>query len=90
MITVKKFSASWCGPCRTLKPIFEEVRNGYGSNIVKFEEYDVDESSDVASKYNIRSVPTVIIEKNGQEVGRFAGVQSKLAYVNSINEHILR
>jgi thioredoxin 1 len=90
MITVKKFSASWCGPCRTLKPIFEEVRNGYGSNIVKFEEYDVDESSDVASKYNIRSVPTVIIEKNGKEVGRFAGVQSKLAYVNSINEQILR
>jgi thioredoxin 1 len=90
MITVKKFSASWCGPCRTLKPIFEDVRNGYGSNIVKFEEYDVDESSDVASKYNIRSVPTVIIEKNGQEVGRFAGVQSKLAYVNSINEQILK
>jgi thioredoxin 1 len=90
MITVKKFSASWCGPCRTLKPIFEEVRNGYGSNIVKFEEYDVDEASDVASKYNIRSVPTVIVEKNGQEVGRFAGVQSKIAYVNLINEQILR
>jgi thioredoxin 1 len=90
MITVKKFSASWCGPCRTLKPIFEEVRNGYGSGIVKFEEYDVDESSDVASKYNIRSVPTVIVEKNGQEVGRFAGVQSKIAYVNLINEQILK
>jgi len=90
MITVKKFSVSWCGPCKTLKPIFEDVRSGYGSNIVKFEEYDVDEASDVASKYNIRSVPTVIIEKNGKEVGRFAGVQSKLAYVNSINEQILR
>ena len=90
MITVKKFSASWCGPCRTLKPIFEEVRSGYGSSIVKFEEYDVDESSDVASKYNIRSVPTVIVEKNGQEVGRFAGVQSKIAYVNLINEQILK
>jgi thioredoxin 1 len=90
MISVKKFSASWCFPCKTLKPIFEEVKSGYGNSIVQFEEYDVDESSDVASKYSIRSVPTVIIEKNGKEVGRFAGVQSKLAYVNLINEHILK
>ena len=86
MLTVKKFSASWCGPCKVLAPIINEVKTQFSN--VKFEDYDVDEAYNEATKYSIRSVPTVIIEKNGKEVGRFVGVQSKLAYVNLINEQI--
>ena len=86
MISVKKFSASWCSPCKTLAPIFEEVKTNF--NNVVFESYDVDDSHELASKYNVRSVPTVIIEKNGVEVQRFAGVSSKIAYVNAINESL--
>lgn len=86
MITVKKFSASWCGPCKALKPIFEEVKSGFSN--VKFEDVDVDENYELASQYGVRSVPTVVIEKNGVEVNRFAGVQSKLAYQNAINENL--
>lgn len=86
MIKVMKFSAAWCGPCRTLKPVFEEVKSGF-SNVV-FEDVDVDENFEVAGKYGIRSVPTVIIEKDGVEVERFLGVQSKLAYSNAINESL--
>jgi len=86
MITVKKFSASWCGPCKALKPVFEEVKNGFLN--VKFEDIDVDENFELASQYGVRSVPTVVIEKNGVEVERFLGVQSKLAYVNVINENL--
>ncbi len=86
MVTVKKFSAAWCGPCRTLAPMMNEVKTQFSN--VKFEDYDVDEAYEEATKYGIRSVPTVVIEKNGVEVERFAGLQSKLAYVNAINENL--
>jgi thioredoxin 1 len=85
MISVKKFSASWCSPCKALKPIFEEVKKSVSG--VNFEEYDVDQQFEVASKYAIRSVPTVVIEKNGKEVKRFTGLQSAMAYESAINEY---
>lgn len=84
MVTVKKFSATWCGPCRMLAPMFEDVKNGYTN--VLFENIDVDEQFETASKYGVRSVPLVIIEKDGKEVGRFSGVQSVITYKNAINE----
>jgi len=86
MVTLKKFSAAWCGPCRALAPIINEVK-GQFSNVV-FEEYDIDTAFDEATKYGIRSVPTIIVEKDGVEVDRFAGMQAKLTYVNSLNEHL--
>jgi thioredoxin 1 len=86
MVTVKKFSAVWCGPCRALAPVMNEVKTQFSN--VKFEEYDVDTDVDEVVKYNIVSVPTVIIEKNGQLIERFTGVSSKIAYTNAINEAI--
>ena len=86
MVTVKKFSAVWCGPCRALAPIINEVKSNF-SNVV-FEEYDVDVAYEEATKYGVRSVPTVVIEKNGVEVERFTGVSSKIAYINAINESL--
>jgi thioredoxin 1 len=86
MLTVKKFSAVWCGPCRALAPVMNELKSQF-SNVV-FEEYDVDVAYDEATKYGVRSVPTVIVEKNGVEVERFTGVSSKLTYINAINENL--
>ena len=86
MVTVKKFSAVWCGPCRALAPVINEVKSNFSN--VKFEEYDVDVAYEAATKYGVRSVPTVIIEKNGVEVERFTGVSSKMAYINAINESL--
>jgi len=86
MVTVKKFSAAWCGPCRMLAPVMNEIKSKYPN--VKFEEYDVDDEVDEVEKYGVTSVPTVIIEKNGELLERFTGLQSKIAYQNSINEAI--
>ena len=86
MVTVKKFSAAWCGPCRVLAPMINEVKKQFTN--VKFEEYDIDEYTEQVEKYNIKSVPTVIIEKNGLETERFVGLSSKIAYVNAINEAV--
>ena len=85
MIEVKKFYAEWCGPCKALTPILENIKPKFSN--VKFENIDVDAQFEIASKYAIRSVPTIIIEKDGKEVERFAGVQSEMAYINSLNEH---
>lgn len=86
MVEVKKFYAEWCGPCKVLTPLMENVKTKFTS--VKFENVDIDSQFEIAQKYFVRSVPTVIIEKNGKEVQRFVGVQSELAYINALNENL--
>ena len=73
MKTMKYFSATWCGPCKTFKPIMNEISGeGYSVQFI-----DIDQSQDLAAKYNVRSVPTTVIEDNGIEVDRFVGSVSK-------------
>tara|TARA_B100000287_G_scaffold361864_1_gene354831 strand:- start:337 stop:582 length:246 start_codon:yes stop_codon:yes gene_type:complete len=73
MKTIKYFSAAWCGPCKTFKPIMNEIANeGYSVQFI-----DIDQSSVLAESYNVKSVPTVIIEENGSEVDRLIGTTSK-------------
>ena len=86
MVTVKRFSAVWCGPCRQLGPVMNEIKGQFSN--VKFEEIDVDTEPDLVEQYRVTSVPTVIIEKNGELFERFTGLSSKLAYVNAINESL--
>jgi thioredoxin-like negative regulator of GroEL len=70
-----------------LAPIFEnQVKPAYSN--VRFEDIDVDDNQNEAMKYNVRSVPTVVILKEGVEVQRFTGVSSPMAYKNAINEHL--
>jgi len=73
MKTMKYFSATWCGPCKTFKPIMNEIAgDGYSVQFI-----DIDQSQDLAAKHNVRSVPTTVIEENGVEVDRIIGSVSK-------------
>jgi thioredoxin 1 len=69
---VNYFFATWCQPCSMLSPIFESVSNQ--TEGVEFEKINVDVDSDRASKYGIRSIPTLILEKDGQIVQRKVGM----------------
>jgi thioredoxin 1 len=83
MVTVKRFTAAWCGPCKQLAPLMEQIKSELTD--VNFETIDVDSNPESALKYNIRSVPTMVIEVDGQEVKRTLGVQSKPTFINLLN-----
>ena len=69
MKTIKYFSATWCGPCQSFKPVMNEIASeGYSVQFI-----DIDQSPNMATQFSVMSVPTVIIEENGIEVDRFVG-----------------
>jgi thioredoxin 1 len=71
-VTLKDFYADWCGPCKTQDPILEDLEEEW--NDVEFEKINVDEKQDVANEYQVRSLPTLIIENDDGIVERFVGV----------------
>lgn len=71
-VTLKDFYADWCGPCKTQDPILEELEEEWGD--VEFEKINVDENQDVANEYQVRSLPTLIVENEDGVVERFIGV----------------
>ena len=73
-ITLVDFSAIWCGPCQMLEPVLDEVAKTTDYKVIKV---DVDQSGDLAVEYEIRSVPTVIVFKNGKLADRLTGFMTK-------------
>ena len=70
------FWASWCEPCRMMSPVVDELAEEMGDS-VKVCKINIDEENNLAVKYNVMSIPTFIILKNGKEVNRSVGVQDK-------------
>lgn len=79
------FWAPWCGPCLMAAPIIEELAKGYEGKI-KIGKLNVDENPQTPPKYEIMSIPTVIIFKDGQEVRRQVGFPGKEGYIKLIEE----
>lgn len=75
------FFADWCGPCKMMAPIVEELATELDGK-AKVGKLNVDENSDIAVEYNVMSIPTLIIFKNGKEEKRLVGVQDKEELLN--------
>jgi thioredoxin 1 len=71
-VTLKDFYADWCGPCKTQDPILDDLEAEYDG--VEFEKIDVDEQQEIANEYQVRSLPTLIVENDDGIVERFVGV----------------
>ena len=78
------FWAAWCGPCRMVGPIIEQISEEYADKAV-VGKVDVDANQEFAAKYGVRNIPTVLVFQNGEVVGRQVGVAPKNAYSDAID-----
>jgi len=81
------FWATWCGPCSMVAPIVEELANEYDSK-VNFVKVDVDQNKELASRYNVFSIPNLVIFRNGEVIAQHAGASSKESIRNYIDKNI--
>lgn len=84
---VVDFWATWCGPCRKLAPVIEELAQTYDGK-VKFVKVNVEESLNIAKEYSISGLPTLMIFKSGEAVERMTGLMPKSTIVSNIEKHI--
>ena len=78
------FWAEWCGPCRIVGPIVEQLAQSLEGK-VKVSKLNVDQNQEIAMKYNIQSIPSLVLFKNGNEVARIVGLSSKENYETFVN-----
>lgn len=83
---VVDFWADWCGPCKMMAPVFSKMASQMASQ-VRFAKVDTEKAQDIAGRYNIRSIPTLIMFKNGQEVDRVAGALDQAGLTRWLESH---
>lgn len=80
------FFATWCGPCQTLSPILKQVKDELGDSI-SILKIDVDKNPAIATQFQVRGVPTMLLFKNGKQIWRQSGVLSKNDLISIIKQH---
>ena len=84
-VVVVDFFATWCGPCKMLAPVFDEASQEVDATSVKV---DIDQSLEIAQRFNITTVPTMMIFKNGQKVDSMVGFMPKEKLVEKVKSHL--
>ncbi|TMW71645.1 thioredoxin [Alteribacter natronophilus] len=85
-LVLADFWAPWCGPCKMIAPVLEELDAEMGDK-AKIVKIDVDENQETASQYGVMSIPTLLVFKNGEKVDQVVGFQPKEALAELLNKH---
>jgi len=86
-VAVVDFWAEWCGPCKMIGPVIEELATDLDGKVV-VGKMNVDDNQSIPMKYGVRSIPTILILKGGEVVDKHVGVTSKQALLDKINAHV--
>ena len=86
-VSLVDFWAPWCGPCRMIAPVIEELAEEFDGK-AKICKVNTDEEQDIAVKFGIRSIPTIMFFKDGEMVDQIVGAQSKQALADKINQYL--
>lgn len=86
-ITVVDFFAEWCGPCRKMSPLLDEVEQELAGK-VKFTKINTDNNIEMARKYQVSGLPTLMVFKNGEPAERLVGLMPKSSIITNIEKHI--